>query len=195
MIELLSGSVAHIDEHGAVIDVNGVGYRVLLPTGSIASLPDIGRNVTVHTHLAVREDAMTLYGFSTAEERDVFEILIKLNKVGPKLALSVLSVHTPDALRKAVSDDDLAMLTQIPGIGKAIAEPMMIELRRKLGTSSTTSRSNGSRPGIADAREALTALGYSESEARDALNATSQENQTVEQMVRSALKYLGAARS
>src|ERR1044071_1193627 len=121
MIGSLRGSVLERHATGeAGVEVGGVGYRVLVPLGTLAAL-DPGTSAFLFTHLHVREDAMVLYGFPTRDERDTFEALIGTTGVGPKLALAMLSVHSPAALRRALLDDDLAALTMVPGVGKRTA--------------------------------------------------------------------------
>ena len=115
----------------AVVEVGGVGYRVLVPLGALTQL-DPGTPAFLFTHLHVREDAMILYGFPTRDERDTFEALISATGVGPKLALAMLSVHSPGSLRRALVDDDLASLTLVPGVGKRTAQRLLVELKSRL---------------------------------------------------------------
>ena len=132
MIGSLRGSVLERHPSGeAVLEVGGVGYRVLVPLGALTYL-DPGTPAFVFTHLHVREDAMILYGFPTRDERDTFEVLISATGVGPKLALAMLSVHSPASLRRALVDDDLASLTLVPGVGKRTAQRLLVELKSRL---------------------------------------------------------------
>ncbi|HVL90925.1 MAG TPA: Holliday junction branch migration protein RuvA [Actinomycetota bacterium] len=198
MIAMLSGVVAATGPTGVVLDVGGVGYRLHCPASSIAAIGRTGSKATLHTHLHVREDAMTLYGFPTSDERDVFETLIAVNGIGPKAALAILSAYSPDALRKAVAAEDLDALTLVPGIGKKTAGRMILELKEKLGGEASfagVSLPEDARPAFEEAREALLSLGYSTTEAREALEAVAGSAASgSEELLRLALKTLGARR-
>jgi len=132
VIAHVRGTVAAVAPDGAVIDVGGVGMRVQCTPGTLATLKP-GQPAQVATSLVVREDSLTLYGFGSDDERNVFELLQTASGVGPRLALAMLAVHTPDALRRAVSAEDLGTLTMVPGIGKKGAERIVLELRDRLG--------------------------------------------------------------
>ena len=132
MIAHLRGTVAGIAPDGAVIEVGGVGMRVQCTPGTLATLKP-GEHAQVATSLVVREDSLTLYGFGSDDERNVFELLQTASGVGPRLALAMLAVHSPDALRRAVATEDLGALTMVPGIGKKGAERIVLELRDRLG--------------------------------------------------------------
>ncbi len=132
MIAHLRGTVAGIAPDGAVIEVGGVGMRVQCTPGTLATLKP-GERAQVATSLVVREDSLTLYGFGSDDERNVFELLQTASGVGPRLALAMLAVHSPDALRRAVATEDLGTLTMVPGIGKKGAERIVLELRDRLG--------------------------------------------------------------
>jgi holliday junction DNA helicase RuvA len=133
VIAHLTGTVAGISPDGAVIDVGGVGLRVQCTPDTLASLNQ-GERARVATSLVVREDSLTLFGFASEDERNVFELLQTASGVGPRLALAMLAVHSPDALRRAVAAEDLTALTMVPGIGKKGAERIVLELRDRLGT-------------------------------------------------------------
>lgn len=195
MIASLDGTLAEIGFDACVLDVGGVGYRVLMPTSALAALPERGTRLRIHTHLVVREDAMTMYGFPTLEQRDLFAILLGVNGIGPKAALAVLSVHAPDAFRKAIAEEDLDALTMIPGIGKKTAARVVIELKEKLSAASVERVPGGSVSGagklVADARDALEALGYSTVEAREALQQVPADDaRDAGDLVRAALRVL-----
>ena len=132
MIAHLNGTVAGISPDGAVIDVGGVGLRVQCTPDTLASLKQ-GERARVATSLVVREDSLTLFGFGSEDERNVFELLQTASGVGPRLALAMLAVHSPNALRRAVAAEDLNALTMVPGIGKKGAERIVLELRDRLG--------------------------------------------------------------
>jgi len=132
MIAHLRGTVAGLAPDGAVIEVGGVGMRVQWTPGTLAALKP-GETAQVATSLVVREDSLTLFGFVTDDERNVFELLQTASGVGPRLALAMLAVHNPDALRRAVSAEDLRALTMVPGIGQKGAQRIVLELRDRLG--------------------------------------------------------------
>jgi holliday junction DNA helicase RuvA len=132
VIAHLRGTVAAVAPDGAVIEVGGVGMRVQCTPGTLAMLRP-GEPALVATSLVVREDSLTLFGFGSDDERNVFELLQTASGVGPRLALAMLAVHSPNALRRAVSSEDLAALTMVPGIGKKGAERIVLELRDRLG--------------------------------------------------------------
>jgi Holliday junction DNA helicase RuvA len=132
MIAHLRGTVAGVAPDGAVIEVGGVGMRVQCTPGTLATLRP-GESAQIATSLVVREDSLTLFGFSSEDERNVFELLQTASGVGPRLALAMLAVHSPDALRRAVSAEDLRTLTMVPGIGQKGAQRIVLELKDRLG--------------------------------------------------------------
>jgi holliday junction DNA helicase RuvA len=133
VIALLRGEVIDRGEGSVVVDVHGVGYRVLVPSGVAIPLP--GRGVTLHTSLQVREDSMTLYGFLERDELRLFELLLTSSGVGPKLALAALTALRPAALEAAIAEGDLAVLTGVPGIGRKVAERIVLELKDRVGAA------------------------------------------------------------
>jgi holliday junction DNA helicase RuvA len=142
VIAHLRGTVAAVAPDGAVIEVGGVGMRVQCTPGTLAMLRP-GEPALVATSLVVREDSLTLFGFGSEDERNVFELLQTASGVGPRLALAMLAVHSPNALRRAVSSEDLAALTMVPGIGKKGAERIVLELRDRLGPPGETGATGG----------------------------------------------------
>jgi Holliday junction DNA helicase RuvA len=195
MIGTLRGSVLERHAAGeAVVEVGGVGYRVLVPLGALAQL-EPGASAFVFTHLHVREDAMVLYGFLTRDERDTFEVLIGTTGVGPKLALAMLSVHSPSSLRRALVDDDLGALTLVPGVGKRTAQRLLVELKARLEVPDLDLSDGVIAPSPrSEVREALGGLGYSADEVREVLAQLDDEG-TVEDLLRDALKLLAVARA
>ena len=133
MIAHLNGTVAGISPDGAVLDIGGVGMRIQCTPGTLATLKP-GERAQVATSLVVREDSLTLFGFATDDERNVFELLQTASGVGPRLALAMLAVHTPDALRRAVATEDLNALTMVPGVGKKGAQRIVLEMKDRLGS-------------------------------------------------------------
>jgi Holliday junction DNA helicase RuvA len=132
MIAHLNGTVAGLSPDGAVLDIGGVGMRVMCTPGTLASLRP-GETAHICTSLVVREDSLTLFGFISDDERNVFELLQTASGVGPRLALAMLAVHTPDALRRAVTTEDLNALTMVPGVGKKGAQRIVLEMKDRLG--------------------------------------------------------------
>ncbi len=133
MIDIVSGQVASLSKGSMVVMVGGVGLRVNVPKTVFDSITGAGQNVVLYTHLQVREDGLTLFGFSSEEERALFEILISVNGVGPKIGLAILSTLSVDHLRSAVGRDEPEVLTRVPGIGKKTAEKIVFELKNKIG--------------------------------------------------------------
>ena len=183
MIAHLAGTVAGIGPDGAVIDVGGVGLRVQCTPDTLASLKP-GEAARVATTLVVREDSLTLFGFGSDDERNVFELLQTATGVGPRLALAMLAVHSPDALRRAVATEDLGALTMVPGIGKKGAQRIVLELAGKLGDSGDdagmTAPAPGGRPAAASWRDQVQAglvnLGWSARDADAAIAAVEAEH-------------------
>jgi Holliday junction DNA helicase RuvA len=196
MIGSLRGTVLERSPVGeVVVEVGGVGYRLLVPLGALETLIP-GEPAFLTTHLHVRDDAMVLYGFATRDERDTFEILIGASGVGPKLALAILSVHSPAGLRRALIDDDLDALTLVPGIGKRTAQRLFLELKARLEVPDLpTVDEDGDQPSRrADVREALIGLGYGTDEVRDVLTRLPDEG-AIEDLVRDALRQLATVRT
>ena len=193
MIALLRGTLAHLAPGEAIVDVHGVGYRVRVPVGARLAPP--GGELTLHTHLAVREDALDLYGFPSADDRDLFTVLLGTSGIGPRTALSAIDTLGADGIRAAVIADDPVALTAIPGVGKKGAARMVLELRGKVGAlpEGATVGASGSRHMAddprSDARQALGALGYGAAEVEQALSGLAGDR-TAEELIRDALKGL-----
>jgi Holliday junction DNA helicase RuvA len=175
------------------VEVGGVGYRAVVAPRTMAELGELGSPVFLYTHLHVREDAMVLYGFATADERSCFEALIGAHGVGPNLALAILSVHTPGALRRALLDDDVAALTLVPGVGKKTAARLLLDLKSRLEVPDLELVSATGGSVRADLGAALAGLGYQPDEVRDVLRELPAEGD-VDTLLRDALKLLAAAR-
>ena len=133
MIAFLTGTVAAKGASHCLLQVGGVGLRLAMSTGSLAALPAVGDEVTVHTHLHVREDELSLFGFESEAEKESFEPLITVSGVGPKVALATLSALSPDALALAIASEDVATISSVPGIGKKTAQRIILDLKDKLG--------------------------------------------------------------
>jgi len=170
-----------------LIDVNGVGYKVFSSLETQKTLPKKGEQVSLFTHLAVRETALELYGFATLAELEMFEMLIAISGIGPRSATSVLSVAPLDMLKRAIASGDTSYLTKVSGIGKKVSEKIILELRDKLGAEDGEAQA----PDLSDALDALVALGYSAKEARDALHKVSGDAPSLDQKIKEALRILG----
>ena len=192
MIAHLNGTVADVGLDGAVIEVGGVGLRLQCTPDTLATLKP-GEQARVATSLVVREDSLTLFGFTTDDERNVFELLQTANGVGPRLALAMLAVHSPDGLRRAVASEDLKALTMVPGIGSKGAQKIILELKDRLGAPS------GPGPGASPSRKAapswrdqvttgLLNLGWSARDAEAAVAAVEAESDGQVQDVATALR-------
>ena len=196
MIARLRGTLVHRSPRGEVVlDVGGVGYRISVSPATLVALGGIGDDVVVHTHLHVREDALTLFRFATADARDCFESVLGAHGVGPGLALAILSTHRPEDLRRVVYEGDLDALTLVPGVGRKTAARLLLELKSRLevpeGLDGDAPSGNGSPR--AEVRDALAALGYQPEEVRRAMVELPAEGD-VKALVRSALQVLGATR-
>ncbi|HYJ19858.1 MAG TPA: Holliday junction branch migration protein RuvA [Burkholderiales bacterium] len=192
MIGRLTGTLSEKRPPTVVVDVQGIGYEVDVPMSTFFLLPATGSTVVLHTHLVVREDAHLLFGFATEEERRVFRQLLKISGIGARTALSLLSGMSVAELYLAVSSQDGARLTRIPGIGKKTAERLLLELRDKLGTGAPAALAGSPAAARSDALNALIALGYSEKEAGLAL-AKVPADIPLQDAIRQALKLLSKA--
>jgi Holliday junction DNA helicase RuvA len=207
MIASLRGVLAEKDASQCVIETAGIGYRVSVSSHTARALPDEGQPVFLHTHQVVREDAVQLFGFSDLEERRLFEMLITVSGVGPKVALAVLSGLEPQALARALRDENIAQLVGIPGVGRKTAERLIVELRDKLElmtirspAAAAPAAGRGVLPRTEhfdDAVAALIRLGYSQAQAQDALRkvTVAGEDPSLETLVRQALARLSAPRA
>ena len=195
MIGRLQGKVIGKQAPDLLLDVQGVGYELLIPLNTFFDIPDIGETVTLHTHFVVREDAQQLYGFSRLEERSLFRNLIKINGVGPKMALAILSGMSVDEFVRCVRRDDIATLVKIPGVGKKTAERLLIEIRDKISSLAVESADKDSAGVDQDisleAESALTALGYKPQDAAKMVSRVVDDSITnAEQLIRAALKSM-----
>jgi holliday junction DNA helicase RuvA len=192
VISFLEGEMAERAGGRVVIAVGGVGYEVQVPASTLAALPPVGRTARIHTRMIVRDDAMTLFGFGGVDERELFDLLVTVNGIGPKVALSFLSVLSPDALRRAVSAADVAALTVVPGVGKKVAQRVVLDLKDKLGGDDVVIVDGP----LADVREALLALGLSPQEASEAMaGLPSNGGRSTEDLLRDALQRMGGTRA
>lgn len=190
MIAQLTGRVVSKGVGSCVLETGGVGFRVFMTTRSLARLPAIGDEVTVFTHLHVREDELSLFGFEAEQEQELFEKLITVSGVGPKVALAALSVFTPEALVEAIAREDDGLLASVPGIGKKTAQRLIIELKDRIGAPDLGPRRAAAGGASAEAREALAAMGFAPAEIAAALKGY-EGPEDVQQVLRYALKRLG----
>lgn len=196
MIGFLRGILVLKKPPSLVIDVNGVGYEVDAPMSTFYGLPEVGGEVLLHTHLAVREDAHNLFGFISETERTLFRTLIKVNGVGAKLALGILSGLSAEEFQRAVEYQDTARLVRLPGVGKKTAERLIIELRDRMPELGTvTLPGAGTLPlpqasPVDDATSALIALGFKPQDAGQLVKKVSVEGKTSEEIIRLALQSM-----
>lgn len=202
MIASVRGRVLDLRLDGVVVEVGGVGLLAHATPATLAGLR-LGQEASLATSLVVREDALTLFAFADADEREVFETVQTVSGVGPRLALAMLAVHSPDALRRAVATDDLTALQRVPGIGKKGAQRIVLELGDRLGPAGATTAEGGSRA-LTDQRgtvvEALVGLGWNTRAAEDAVRAVVPDDAgpveaaDVASVLRAALRSLGGGR-
>jgi Holliday junction DNA helicase RuvA len=193
MIGSLRGSVLERNLDGTVLlEVGGVGYLVAVSTRVLAEL-EPGTPVFLYVHHHIREDAQTLFGFTSRDDRQTFQVLIKTNGIGPALAMAILATHPPAALFDVVANNDVAALTLVPGIGKKTAERVIIELRDRLSVPMLDG-TGASVSAVADVRDALAGLGYGTDEIRDVLRELPSDSDSAT-LLRDALRTLGARRA
>ena len=190
MIASLEGTVTAMDQASVVVLVNGVGFRVFVPQTLLDGLSGPGQEVTLHTHLHVRENELTLYGCSTEEELALFRLLLGVSGIGPKVALSILSSLPPDRLQAAIAQEDVATLARVPGIGPKTARKLVFDLKDKVAAVLPAGEP---RPVLteadADLIAALTSLGYSVVEAQEAIRHLPREALPLEERIRLSLAY------
>ncbi|MFK8029953.1 MAG: Holliday junction branch migration protein RuvA [Gammaproteobacteria bacterium] len=191
MIGFLNGKLAFKQPPELVIDVGGVGYELFAPMSTFYELPNVGETVSVYTHLAVSENAHTLYGFAGQKDRLMFRALIKVSGVGPKLAMTILSGISPAEFADAIAERDIDRLVRLPGIGKKTAERLLVEMKdplAKLNFGVPGAAVAGASDASDEAFSALQALGYKEAEVRRLLKGVKVDGLTTEDLIRQALK-------
>jgi len=188
MLAKIKGTLEYSKDNYVVVDVGGLGYKIFLSAYSLGKVAGQGQvELFLHTH--VREDALALYGFLTLEELDMFELLISISGIGPKAGLGILSIATPKTIKTAILNEDSSILTKVSGVGKKTAERVILELRNKVADMSVGEKDEAVSD--SDAIEALVSMGYSVSEARDALKLVSPDIKDIGQRVGAALRSLG----
>lgn len=200
MIGLLRGIILSKQPPQLLLDVNGVGYEVDSPMSTFYHLPDVGKEVTLHTHFVVREDAHQLYGFFSKDERALFRTLLKVNGVGPRLALTVLSSIDPNEFVRCIMNNDTESLVRLPGVGKKTAERLIIEMRDKVSSlqssainidlSAMKEGAPSRNQATQDAVSALIALGYKPQEASRAVSKVDDGTLPSEEIIRQALREM-----
>lgn len=191
MIASLRGQLQAVRAESLIIDVGGVGFQVFVPRALLDQPGHVGQTITLHTHLAVRETELALYGFAAAEELELFAVLLGISGIGPRTALAALSVFSPETLRGIVAQGDATALTRIPGVGRKTAQRLVLDLRDRLGEV-TTAWAPAATPADTDVINALTALGYSVAEAQTAVANLPAETSELDERILAALRYLGS---
>jgi Holliday junction DNA helicase RuvA len=194
MIGSLRGRLAAKQAPSIIVECNGVGYEVETPMSTFLELPEVGSELFLHTHLLVREDAQILFGFATGEERQLFRTLLKVNRVGAKMALGILSTMTTNDFRRCVEYEDAATLSKVPGVGRKTAERLIIEMRDRIDKVGTIP---GVSPAVtveanarSEAFDALVALGYKPGEVNKLLSKLETDGQSAEDIIRQALRQV-----
>ncbi|MFL1405445.1 Holliday junction branch migration protein RuvA [Marinobacter sp. M1N3S26] len=205
MIGRLRGTLVEKQPGQVLVEAAGLGYEVDIPYTTFFHLPEAGQEVTLHTHFAVREDAQSLYGFARRLDRDLFRLLIKVNGVGPKLAVGILSGLDADQFIRCVEQRDTSALVKLPGVGKKTAERLLIDMADRIGQlegqfvvssdgavkeSDLPSRSPKQPDASEEAEAALIALGYKPQEASKAINRVAEDGMSREELIRQALKAM-----
>lgn len=201
MIARITGQLSHKSVNYLIVEVNGIGYQVTVPLSTYYRLPEPPEILTLHIYTQVKEDSWSLFGFLTLEEKEMFESLLKVNKVGPRLALNLLSGMPIEEMKRAIGEGNLTRISAIPGVGLKTAERLVLELRGKLGPATAPSAAKGGRADQQVARDAASALlnlGYKRSEAERAIEMARMrwekeaggQEMPLEEMIRHALNLL-----
>lgn len=191
MIARLQGTLVEVDQPHVVIDVAGVGYELEVPVSTLATLPGLNQSVVLHVHQGQRDEIPVLFGFSSRADRALFQAITKISGVGPKMGLAILSTYNLSELSAYAAEGDIAALTQIPGVGKRTAERLAVELKNRLPDAPLVATKSGAVGDAMEARAALVALGYSDKDARAAIDLASKDGaDSTEALVRGGLKQL-----
>lgn len=188
MIGKIRGKIEYIRDNYAVVDVSGVGYRIQSTAYTLGKISG-KEEVNFFTHTYVREDALALFGFLTLEELEMFELLISISGIGPKAGLGILSIATPQTIRTAILNEDPSILTKVSGIGKKTAERVILELQNRVADMSVSEKDEAVAD--SDAIEGLVTMGYSVTEAREALKSVPREVKDIGERIKTALRSLG----
>lgn len=200
MIALISGKIVYKGISHVIVDVQGVGYRVFIPLTTFYELPETGQTITLHIHTNVKQDAINLFGFYTVQERDLFQLMISVSGIGPKMSMNILSGISAQELLRAISGGNLGKLVNIPGVGKKMAERLILELKekviKKMMLDEMPAADDQHQAGeiiMEDALSALVNLGYKNNVAKDALDKvlrSSDEELGMDQLLKKTLKFL-----
>ena len=200
MIALISGKIVHKGISHVIVDVHGVGYRIFIPLTTFYELPEAGQVITLHVHTNVKQDAINLFGFYTVQERDLFQLMISVSGIGPKMSMNILSGISAQELLRAISGGNVGKLVNIPGVGKKMAERLILELKekviKKMMMEEIPAADDQHQAGeiiIEDALSALVNLGYKSNVAKDALDKVlraSEEELGMDQLLKNTLKIL-----
>ena len=192
MISSLQGKIESLSTNSVIVDVNGIGFLVHMPTGALSTMGIPGPEVKIYTHLHFREDNISLFGFTTTEELLLFETLLSVSGLGPRLALAMLSSLNPGQITSAITTGSREILVMVPGIGKKVADRIILELKDKIGTSWIATPAMELAQENTDVLTALIALGYSATEAMKAIaSLPADESTNLEEKIKIALQYLG----
>ena len=192
MISHLTGSITYRDEKYLILDVNGVGYKIFITSDIFSKIgKDNVKPITLSTYLAVRENALDLYGFLSRAELNFFELLITISGIGPKTAMSILNLASVHSIETAIQTGNITHLTKVSGIGKKIAEKIVLELKDKIDIVARTPEHTQTMKNDSDVLEALKSLGYNQNESREALKKIPETINNTSQKIKEALKILG----
>jgi Holliday junction DNA helicase RuvA len=192
VIASLRGIIKAIRDDALILDVGGVGYLVRVSHNLLSEIGHVGQPLELYTHTHIRENELGLYGFRTLEELDLFHLLLGVSGIGPRTALAVLSAFSPVTLRSALAQGDALALSRVPGIGRKMAQRLALELKDKIGITESAALARLLSSADADVLNALTALGYSLSEAQEGLAAVPENMQDLDQRILAALRSLGS---
>jgi Holliday junction DNA helicase RuvA len=200
MIALISGKIAYKGISHVIVDTQGVGYRIFIPLTTFYELPAAGQNVTLHVHTHVKQDAINLFGFYTLQEKELFQLMISVSGIGPKIAMNILSGISAQELLRAISGGDVGKLVSIPGVGKKMAERLILELKEKVikkmlleKMPAVDDQHKANEIIIEDVLSALVNLGYKSNAAKDALDKVLQSSEkelVMDQLLKKTLKIL-----
>lgn len=190
MIGTIKGKIEYREDPNLIIDVNGVGYRVLVPANVLGQINDIGETIKLFTHTHVREDLLELYGFTEPQDLKLFEYLISVSGIGCKTALGIFSVGQRREIIHAISSNDLSFFTSVPRLGKKNAQKIIIELKNRVGGGEDLDLSQGTQE-VDDVITALKTFGYTKEEAKQALQTIKESDLSTSEKIKRALKYLG----